>query len=130
MEHRCGSRHRIAGTVTLQAAGVGAYPARLVEASISGMFVETAVEAPFCCNSVIDIEMTLPGEAALRTYRWQAMVIRKSGTGLGLMFDRLRPPAITRLMESAAAGMPLPARTPAAVNVVALHAGADKPPPL
>jgi hypothetical protein len=127
MEHRCGARHPIDGVLTLVAAGVGEHTARLVEASISGMFVETRAPAPFCCNSVVDVEMTLPGDSGLRTYRWQAMVIRKTGQGMGLMFDRMRPPAITRLLASAAAGMPLPGRS-AAANVVALRAGAaDKP---
>ena len=107
MEHRCGTRHAVEGTVTLQPHGAPALTARLIEASISGMFVEMTT-MPFCCNSVVDVEMTLPGEAGLRTYRWQAMVIRKTASGAGLMFDRLRPPAISRLMASAAAGLPLP----------------------
>jgi hypothetical protein len=89
------------------------------------MFVE-APAAAFCCNCVINCEMTLPGDAGLHTYRWQAMVIRKTPGGMGLMFDRVRPPAITRLLASAAAGMPLPGLT-AAAKVVTLRPAADKP---
>lgn len=121
MEHRCGMRHPVEGTVTIAAPGIGAVPARLIEASISGMSVEMAA-VPFCCNSVVDVEMLLPGDTELRVYRWQAMVIRKTADGMGLMFDRLRPPAITRLISSAADGLPLPARSTA-------PASAGKPQP-
>lgn len=108
MEHRCGTRHRVEGELTLRAHGGSAITtARLVEASISGMFI-AAPAAPFACNAVIDVEMTLPGDSSLRTYRWQAMVIRKTERGVGLMFDRLRPHAINWLIASAEAGMPLP----------------------
>jgi hypothetical protein len=72
----------------------------VAEVSISGMFV-TARPEEFCTNSVIDVEMTLPGAVSLKTYRWQAMVIRKTATGIGLMFDRLRPPAVVALLDKA-----------------------------
>ncbi len=108
----------------LRAQGVAARRARILEASISGMFVELP-DSPFCCNCVLAVEMTLPGDAGLRTYCWQAMVIRKTDAGMGLMFDRLRPLAITRLMESVAAGLPLPAHS-APANVVSLRRAADK----
>ena len=124
MEHRCGARHAIDGTVLLIAPGLEPVPARLLEASISGMFV-AVTPGPFCCNSVIVVEMTLPGDVGLRTFRWQAMVIRKTETGMGLMFDRVRPAAITRLLDTAAAGMPLPGRT-ANATVVALRAAAER----
>jgi len=103
-------RHPVDGTVSIAASGIGAVPARLIEASISGMSVEMS-PVPFCCNTVVDVEMMLPGDTELRLYRWQAMVNRKTADGMGLMFDRLRPPAITRLIASAADGLPLPARS-------------------
>jgi hypothetical protein len=126
MEHRCGARHPIDGTVLLSGPGLEPKPARLVEASISGMYVAVPPQG-YCCNSVIDVEMTLPGDVGLRTFRWQAMVIRKTETGMGLMFDRLRPAAITRLLDTAAAGMPLPGRT-ATATVVALRGAAERTP--
>lgn len=125
MEHRCGSRHPLAGGLVLYARDAVPVAATLREASISGMFVETAPQA-FYCNSVIDIEMTLPATAGLRTYRWKAMVIRKTAEGIGLMFDRVRPPAITRLMASAEAGFV----AVAARNVVPLRPVAGKAPTL
>jgi hypothetical protein len=52
------------------------------------------------------------------------MVIRKTREGLGLLFDRVRPPAITRLLAGAAAlevGVP-----PAPGTVVALRRPPEK----
>ncbi len=107
MEHRLGTRRPVAAAVTLHPPGGVPVAGRIREVSISGMFVEAPPEL-FAGNSVVDVDLTLPGSTHLRTYRWQAMVIRKAPNGLGLMFDRLRPPAITRLIESLDAGLPAP----------------------
>ena len=115
MEHRVGVRHALAGRLTLRSPGQGAVTGRLREASISGMFVETAPEF-FACHSVVDVEMVLPGTAGLRSFRWQAMVIRRTAEGVGLMFDHVRPPAISRLLATAKA-MELPELPSAAVVV-------------
>lgn len=128
MEHRCGSRHPLSGVVMVYARDGSSARTVLREASISGMFVEASPQL-FCCNSVVDIEMTLPGTAGLRTYRWKAMVIRKTEQGIGLMFDQVRPPAITRLMASAEAGLIGTPRVAAtAGNVVALRPAGEKSP--
>jgi len=115
MEHRFGVRHPLGGRLTLRNPGQGAVTGRLREASISGMFVETAPEF-FACHTVVDVEMVLPATAGLRSFRWQAMVIRRTVDGVGLMFDRVRPPAITRLLATAKA-MELPELSTEAVVV-------------
>lgn len=97
MEHRCGARHPLDAQVFLRPQHFDAVRGCIREASISGMFVNVEPEL-FCENSVIDVEVTLPGVASLRTYHWQAMVVRRTDSGLGLMFDHLRPPAISRLL--------------------------------
>ena len=104
MEHRCGTRHPLDARVTLYARDGRSIVAPLREASISGMYVDAAPDE-FCTNTVIDVEMTVPGPMGLRTYRWQAMIIRRTASGLGLMFDRVRPPAIVRLLAQAEAGL-------------------------
>lgn len=127
MEHRFGARHALSGRLVLRSASTGPVPAQLREASISGMFVEAPPEA-FSTNTVVDVEMTVPGATGLRCYHWQAMVIRKSRDGLGLMFDRVRPPAISRLLAGAAAldvGLP-PAAGPSVAGVVPLRRPAAK----
>jgi hypothetical protein len=100
MEHRCGNRHPLRTLVVLHTTGGIPVRGHTREVSISGMFVDVAPEH-FSANSVIDIELTVPGTTGLRRYRWQAMVVRRTGDGVGLMFDRLRPPAIGRLMAIA-----------------------------
>ena len=55
---------------------------------------------------IVGYERSYHGRAAgMRTYRWQAMVIRTTAAGVGLMFDRLRPPAITRLLAALDTGL-------------------------
>ena len=126
MEHRCGIRHPLCAAVTLHPRRLGAVAGRIREASISGMFVETAPEL-FCDNAVVDVEVILPGVSALRTFRWQAMVVRRTENGLGLMFDRLRPPAISRLL--AASEGPLPESVPVPDNVTPLRSAGQKKQP-
>jgi hypothetical protein len=99
MEHRLGIRHAVDARVVLHVPGSNPMHGRVREASISGMFVETRDRFPGL-NSVVELEMTLPPEDAGSTFRWQAMVVRRTSTGVGLMFDRLRPIAITRLLAS------------------------------
>ncbi len=106
MDHRCGMRHAVDARVTLYPHGPDGVPGRIRDASISGMFVE-ALPDLFGDHGVIEVEVTLPGVTALRTWRWRAMVVRRTGTGLGLMFDQLRPPAIVRLLAAAEAVEPV-----------------------
>jgi hypothetical protein len=127
MEHRLGTRRPVTAAVTLHPPGDGPVPGAIREVSISGMFVE-APPHRFAGNSVIDVELTLPGSTDLRTFRWQAMVIRKTATGLGLMFDRLRPPAITRLIASLDTGLPQ-IQTGGADKVVTLRPAPGAAPP-
>lgn len=100
MEHRLGIRHPVAVATIL-------YPRESVpviglarEVSISGMFVEVAPRK-LVMNSLLEVEISLPTHEAGKTFRWLAMVIRKTENGAGLMFDRLRPPAIMRLIAAA-----------------------------
>ncbi len=67
------------------------------DVSISGMLVET-VPALFQVDSVIGVELTLPGVDAPRVYRWHALVVRKTPTTVALVYDRPRPPAIVALI--------------------------------
>ena len=126
MEHRCGTRRAIQVPVVLHPRGASPLPANTREVSISGMFVETPPSL-LVLNAVLEVELTLPAATGLRTYRWLAMVVRATPAGVGLMFDRLRPPAILRLLARHDATEPETRRAgdlPA--NVVALRSSADK----
>lgn len=108
MEHRLGVRRAVTAAVVLYPHTGGPVLARTSEVSISGMFVE-APAALLAAHEVIDVEMTVPASTGMRTFRWQVMVIRKTPTGVGMTFDRLRPPAIMRLLANLDAGL-VPAR--------------------
>lgn len=122
MEHRLGARRAVRAAVVLHPPGAQPVTGLTREVSISGMFVEVPPQA-FSGNAVVDVELTLPGGAELRTYRWQAMVIRQARDGVGLMFDRLRPPAIGRLLANLDAGLPVSRTALGADTVSALHKG-------
>jgi hypothetical protein len=115
MEHRLGARRAVRAPVVLHPHIGAAVLGHSREVSISGMFVE-APAMLLAAHEVIHVEMTLPATAGLHTFRWQAMVIRKTASGVGLMFDRLRPPAINRLLANVDAGLAVaPPVAPASV---------------
>lgn len=99
MEHRIGTRHPVAVEIVLHPMGKVPLVGCTREVSISGMFVE-APPQHLPLHSLVELELTLPVALSPRTFRWQAMVIRRTDNGVGLMFDRLRPPAITRLLAN------------------------------
>lgn len=100
MEHRLGIRHPVAVTTILHPRESAPVIGLAREVSISGMFVEVK-SRKLVMNSLIEVEIRLPADEAGKNFRWLAMVIRKTETGAGLMFDRLRPPAIMRLIAAA-----------------------------
>jgi hypothetical protein len=103
MEHRCGSRQSIPAVTTLYPRLSSPVGGAVRDVSISGMFVE-ATPDPFPLRSLVEIEFTVPAGAASRTCRCLGMVVRTTAEGVGLMFDRVNPAAVQRLM--AAAGSP------------------------
>ena len=97
-KHRLGERYPVRVPVVLHPNAATRVPATTRDVSISGMLVET-VPVHFSADNVIGIELMLPGIDAPRIYRWQALVVRKTASRLGLMFDRVRPPAIAALIR-------------------------------
>jgi hypothetical protein len=97
-KYRLGERYPIRVAVILHLTAATRVPATTCDVSISGMLVDTP-PAHFSANSVIGVELTLPGVDAPRIYRWQALVVRKTQSGLGMVFDRVRPPAIAALIR-------------------------------
>lgn len=100
MEHRLGIRHPVAVVTILYPRASSPVTGLAREVSISGMFVEVPPQK-LVMNSLLEVAISLPDDEAGKTFRWLAMVIRKTDTGAGLMFDRLRPPAIMRLIAAA-----------------------------
>ncbi|MCC7329949.1 MAG: PilZ domain-containing protein [Gammaproteobacteria bacterium] len=106
MEHRCGDRHPLRMAVLLRAGGCNPVAGITREISISGMFVEVPAQF-FRDHGVVELEASVPpSTGGLRVYRWRALVVRRTGAGLGLMFNQLRPPAIARILAIAATEFP------------------------
>jgi hypothetical protein len=103
MEHRCGTRHSLPAVVTLYPRFGGALRALVRDISISGMFVELdSGRGTMPMQSLVEIELPKATTGG-RCTRCLAMVARATQGGLGLMFDRLGPPAVTRLLAGATA---------------------------
>lgn len=100
MEHRLGARHSIRTAVVLHARGLPPLIAVTREVSVSGMFIET--QASLGEMRVLDVELTIAcGQEPPRHHRWRAMVVRQTEDGIGVTFDRLRPPAVRLLLDEA-----------------------------
>lgn len=103
MEHRCGLRRNLDLTVLVRRRGwAGSVVARLHDISISGAFVEGPPEA-FPLYSFVQLEATPPGGASARLMTCRAMVARVGSTGVGLVFDQVRPAGFAPLFTPAAA---------------------------
>lgn len=100
MEHRLGIRHPVSVATALYPRESAPVIGLAREVSISGMFVEAPAQG-LTTSSLIEVEISLQSNGEARTFRWLAMVIRKTDAGVGLMFDRLRPPAIMRVLAAA-----------------------------
>ena len=99
MEHRCGTRQTVPALTTLYPRLSGPVRGRVRDVSISGMFVETrATPQAFPLQSLVEVELVVPGPSGPRRCRCLAMVARATLDGIGLMFDRLSPPAVSRLL--------------------------------
>lgn len=96
MEHRCGVRRPARCVVTLIGpSGISGH-GMLRDISISGAFVESA---SICWRRLVLVEMRInvPGRAGMTMFRVDAMAVRATHRGLGLMFDRLHLPLVKAL---------------------------------
>lgn len=122
MDHRCGTRQHLPALITLYPRLGGPVRAWVRDVSISGMFVEIESGGAMPPQSLVEIEMSRPG-ADGRSSRCLAMVARAAADGLALMFDRLNPPAVARLLANRAT---LPAPRPARPALRAVPASGAK----
>lgn len=90
MEHRWGQRHALDRMVSLHAGGWHV-PARLMNISSSGAYLLCAVPDA----SVVCVQF----RQELRSTRLVAYVVRRSGDGIGVEWDKFAPQAITRLLN-------------------------------
>jgi hypothetical protein len=98
MEHRWSARKSVDGNVVVECPRVGLVRAIMRDVSLSGMFVETGpLVLPL--NAPVSVVFNLPSDSHERDYCLQAMIVRHTTKGAGIMF--LDPDADTiRTMRS------------------------------
>ena len=102
MEHRCGTRRQVGITVLVRRQGwAGSVVARLVNVSITGAFIEGPPEA-FPLQTLVQIEATPPDGTSAGLMTCRAMVARVGASGVGLVFDQVRPRGLAPLFMPAA----------------------------
>jgi hypothetical protein len=113
MDHRCGTRQTVPGEIVLCRRFSDPVRGRVRNISISGLFVELELDASeFALQSLVEVELTPPGGAGGRSCRCLAVVARTTPDGLGLMFDRVKPPAVVRFLAASDAALARPAIQP------------------
>jgi hypothetical protein len=113
MDHRCGTRQIVPGDTLLCRRFSDPVKGRVRDISISGLFVEIGLDASeFALQSLVEVELTPPGAVGGRSCRCLAIVARTTPDGLGLMFDRLNPPAVVRFLAASDAALARPASQP------------------
>jgi hypothetical protein len=85
MEHRWSARKPVDGNVVVECPRVGLVRATMRDVSLSGMFVETGpMVLPL--NAPVSVVFNLPSDARERDYCLQAMIVRHTTKGAGIMF--------------------------------------------
>jgi hypothetical protein len=99
MEHRWGQRVTLEVPVTLEVAGRTPGRGVLRNASISGAWIETALELPVFSNLVVSLPSH--GESAPRPVDLPACVVRRAAAGFAVEWRDMFCPSIVALLERA-----------------------------
>jgi hypothetical protein len=85
MEHRWSARKPFSGNVVVECPRVGLVHATMRDVSLSGMFVETGpMVLPL--NAPVSVVFNLPLGKIAEDYCLQAMIVRHTAKGAGIMF--------------------------------------------
>ena len=100
MERRWNTRKNLYLSVTLEITSYNnrIVPAKLVDISPSGAFIETQVLLPD--NAALIIDLKLPGDPAQNSFRLNATMVRRTMRGVGVVFVGLRAGVINALSEA------------------------------
>ncbi len=99
MEHRWSARKLVAGNVVVECPRVGLVRAAMRDVSLGGMFLETkAVVLPV--NAPVTVVFDLPAGPQGGAYCLQAMIVRRTSGGAGLMFLDPESEAVRAMRES------------------------------
>ena len=85
MEHRWSARKPVTGNVVVECPRVGLVKATMRDVSLSGMFVDTGpMVLPL--NAPVSVVFNIPSEKSDGDYCLQAMIVRHTAKGAGIMF--------------------------------------------
>lgn len=85
MEHRWSARRVVTGNVIVECPRIGLVRAALRDISLGGMFIETsAVVLPL--NAPVSVVFDLPADDGNEGFCLQAMIVRHTARGAGIMF--------------------------------------------
>ena len=102
MEHRWGQRFSADMPVRLRCKSALGGFGQIIDISMSGAFVVTALRPPIFAN----LEVALSGPRS-RNPPWLAgFVVRHDDLGIGIEWDQFGPVQVTRLLQHAAAARP------------------------
>lgn len=99
MDRRWSARKRIRQCATLEAPNIGPIVADMHNASLGGTFVDTnSVVLPH--NAPVVVEFKIPRSGRKESFRLDAIVVRRTSTGAGLMFLHMTSAVIRALSEA------------------------------
>jgi c-di-GMP-binding flagellar brake protein YcgR len=104
MEHRCSTRNANQQSVVVKSPRLGLTSANISDISLGGMFVQTA-GLNFPLDAPVSVAFDLPVETYHDDFRLEAMVVRHTPSGVGLMFLEMET-GIRRALQSALYGAP------------------------
>jgi len=88
VEHRWGARKSISCKVMLSHNQQRLLHGRIIDISISGMFIKT-VTTSLTNNSKVNITLAIENEGVTQILQFQALIIRSTEDGVGLKFENL-----------------------------------------
>jgi len=99
MDRRWSARKRIRQRAVLEAPNIGLIVADMHDASLGGTFVDTnSVVLPH--NAPVVVDFKIPRGGRNESFRLDAIVVRRSSTGAGLMFLHMAPAVIRALSDA------------------------------
>lgn len=98
MEHRWSMRKPTNGAVVLNYPSLGLLRANIENISLGGVFVNTG-RISLSVNTPVEMVFELPDDGARRIRKAEALVVRATGGGAGLMFHKFNP-ATFRLLQA------------------------------
>jgi c-di-GMP-binding flagellar brake protein YcgR len=104
MEHRCSKRKPIQHNVVVDSPGLGLTSADIGDISVGGMFVQTD-GLNFPLDAPVFVAFDIPAGTDHDDFGLEAMVVRRTTSGVGLMFLEMET-GIRRALQSALYGMP------------------------